>query len=151
MCLHHPPIKVRLPFLYLHLPTTFPKRLTARWISFLHSIKEEIHTTYPKTRITRSHIEYPVCICQYVPLPYRLWARRPHRLNDFHDRRTNRSNYLEHFTRILNRTQCFYRPKLCCRTNRTSAQSMVYHLMDDRNLRNFLYTCLLYTSPSPRD
>ena len=54
------------------LPTTFPKRLTARWISFLHSIKEEIHTTYPKTRITRSHIEYPVCICQYVPLPYRL-------------------------------------------------------------------------------
>ena len=59
-------------FLYLHLPTTFPKRLTARWISFLHSIKEEIHTTYPKTRITRSHIEYPVCICQYVPLPYRL-------------------------------------------------------------------------------
>ena len=62
--------------------------------------------------------------------------------NDFHDRRTNRSNYLEHFTRILNRTQCFYRPKLCCRTNRTSAQSMVYHLMDDRNLRNFLYTAI---------
>lgn len=54
----------------------------------------------------------------------------------------NRSNYLEHFTRILNRTQCFYRPKLCCRTNRTSAQSMVYHLMDDRNLRNFLYTAI---------
>ena len=54
-----------------------------------HQIKKEIYTPYFKVRITSSNAQHPVCLRQYVPLPYSFNAWRPYRIDDFYYRWTN--------------------------------------------------------------
>ena len=80
----------------------------------------------------------------YVPLPHRFRTRRAHRIDDFYDRRTNRSYHLEYLTGFLYRAKCFYRPKLCSRTDRTGTQGLAYYTMDDWYLRNILHIIICF-------
>ena len=131
-------------FLYLYLSTSSPGRSAGRF-PLLHPFEEYLYETYPKIGIARSHTQYPLRLCQHVPLPHRLCPRRTYRAHDLHYRWTNRSHHLEHLTRFFYRTQYLYRPELCSRTHRACHKSLAHHPMDDRHLRNVLHppVCIL--------
>lgn len=106
---------------------------------FFTRLKKKYTHRILKLGLPGSYSQYSVCFRQHVPLPYCIRTRRAHRTDDFYDRRTNRSHYLEYIAGILHSPECFYRPKLCSRTNGPRNKVMAYDFVDDFGFRYPLY------------